>query len=86
MADMIDNFDCTFRWRDEIDVSNAALCRQAILDVVNDPAFENALNDLRTTAATARGGPTPRGGEVNFDCRADSHGNVECRVGGSVRW
>lgn len=79
---MADNrFECIFRV-DPIDVGDVVATRRALIDVINDDGFAGLLTDLRMAAEAARGGPTPRGGELSVGCSASSGGNVSC--GGSL--
>jgi hypothetical protein len=70
----------------EIDLRNTAAARQAVLSVINDPAFETMLSDLRVAATQAKAGPAPRGGDVSIHCEANTHGGVSCGGGVTIRF
>lgn len=85
MDNELSRFDCAFSVREAFDINDVGLCRQILIDVINDPGFEVMLGNMRVSVAAARGGPAPRGsGEISGGCSSDFGGRTECRVEG--RW
>ena len=64
----------------KIDLQNIATARKAVLDVINDDAFESVLGNLQVAAARGQAGPAPRGGNAEFGCHFDSDGRFGCDV------
>jgi hypothetical protein len=66
------------------DITDVQGCRSKLIDVLNDPEFENFVRGFDATLAAASGAPAPRGGEIGISCHADSGGGWGCRAEG--RW
>ena len=86
MATLVQNFECKLACKDPIDIGDVEAARATLIGIIKDPGFEVMFADLVDASATARGAPTPRGGEIGFSCHSDFSGKGECQVGGSWRF